>query len=60
MEAGVVSNIEILPAENLIEVIEHLNNKVLIKPYKVDINKIFTDNDKYNFDFSEVKRSRKY
>ena len=60
MEAGVVKGIEIYPADNLLEVIEHLNGKIMIKPFTVDTDKIFADNYNYDFDFSEVKRTRKH
>lgn len=54
-EAGIVAGIEILPAKNLLQVIGYLNKEQNIEPVKVDIKKLFETNQKYNFDFSEVK-----
>lgn len=54
-EAGIVAGIEILPANNLIQVINFLNKVEKINPIKVNIEELFKINQKYNFDFSEVK-----
>lgn len=54
-EAGIVAGIEILPANNLIQVINFLNKVEQINPIKVNIEELFKINQKYNFDFSEVK-----
>lgn len=54
-EAGIVTEIEILPAKNLLEVINFLNKEETIEPIKVNIGELFTSNLKYNLDFSEVK-----
>jgi len=54
-EAGVVSGIEIIPAKDLKQVIEYLNGINEIEPVKIDIKEIFSSNNKYKFDFSEVK-----
>lgn len=54
-EAGIVAGIEILPANNLIQVINFLNKVEEINPIKVNIEELFKTNQKYNFDFSEVK-----
>lgn len=52
-EASYVNNIEILPVENLDEVIKYLNNEIEIKKEN-NIN--FLEEDiNYNVDFSEVK-----
>lgn len=55
LEAGVVRNIKVIPAENLTEVIEYLNKKIEIEPISVDADELFKNNNQYNFDFSEVK-----
>ena len=55
MEAGIVRNIKIIPADNLTEVIEYLNKIRTIEPINVDTEELFKNNDQYNFDFSEVK-----
>ena len=54
-EAGIVTEIEILPAKNLLEVINFLNKEGTIEPEKVNVGELFTNNLKYNLDFSEVK-----
>lgn len=55
MEAGIVSGIEILPAKNLMQVINFLNKEEKIEPIKVNAEELFKKSQKYNFDFSEVK-----
>ncbi len=53
-ECGVVDSIEIIPAKNLNEVIDHINKSKEIQPYIIDLNK-FGDNITYNVDYSEMK-----
>lgn len=54
-EAGIVSGLEILPAKNLLQVINFLNKAETIEPIKVDVKEFFKNNQMYNIDFSEVK-----
>ena len=54
-EAGIVAGLEILPAQNLIHVINYLNKQEKIEPIKVNVEEFFKENQRYNFDFSEVK-----
>jgi len=54
-EAGIVSGLEILPAKNLLQVINFLNKAETIEPIKVDVKEFFKNNQIYNIDFSEVK-----
>lgn len=54
-EAGIVNGIEILPARNLLQVINFLNKIENINSIKIDCEELFKTNQKYNFDFSEVK-----
>ena len=54
-EAAVVEGLEILPAKNLAEVIEHLNGTKAIIPCKVNTEEIFSHHNQYDFDFSDVK-----
>lgn len=54
-EASIVSGIEILPAKDLIQVINYLNGTEDIIPIKTDAEELFKENQKYIFDFSEVK-----
>lgn len=55
LEAGIVRNIKIIPADNLSEIIEYLNKEIEIEPIEVDTKKLFDNNNQYTFDFSEVK-----
>ena len=56
IEAAIVSKLEILGAENITEVIEHLDGKKAITPTEIDTRKEFyTQLNQYEFDFSEVK-----
>ncbi len=56
IEAAIVNKLEVLGAENLIEVVEHLNGEKSIKPSIIDTRKEFyTQLNHYEFDFSEVK-----
>lgn len=54
-EAGIVSGIEVLPAKNLLQVMNFLNKEEDIKPIEIKIESFFEQNRKYNVDFSEVK-----
>ena len=54
-EAGIVTEIKILPARNLIEVINFLNNDSKIEPINVNVNELFMNNLEFNLDFAEVK-----
>lgn len=53
-EAAVVKELQIIPADNLNQVIDYLTNIQDIKPINVDIEKIFESNE-HTIDFSEVK-----
>jgi len=55
IEAGIVKGVKILPAKNLMQVINHLNNIKEIEPINVNIEEFFNINREYNIDFSEVK-----
>lgn len=55
LEAGIVRDIKVIPAENLAEVIEYLNKTREIAPVEVNAEELFRTNNKYSFDFSEVK-----
>lgn len=54
-EASVVEGIEVLGAESLSQVVNYLNSKVTIPTYKTDIKNLFSKQNKYLLDFSEVK-----
>ena len=54
-EAAIVKGIEVLGAVTLKEVVKYINNEETIEPSKVDLDKIFENQDKYLMDFAEVK-----
>ena len=54
-EAGIVKDLEIIPVDNLRELIDYLNNVKNIEAVSVDVKSIFETNNKYILDFSEVK-----
>ena len=54
-EAAIVKGIEVLGATTLKEVVKYLNNEKQIETSKVDLDKIFENQDKYLMDFAEVK-----
>ena len=54
-EAAVVKGMEVYPANNLNEIIEHLTGENPISPHTKDINGLFKISPKYEYDFSEVK-----
>ena len=54
-EAGVVENLKVIPAKNLCEIIDYLNNKRKIQETRVNSKEIFNNVGRYIFDFSEVK-----
>ena len=50
-EAGVVKGINIIPADNLKEVIDYLNKEIEIQPINIDIDKYFENSKKEKVDF---------
>ena len=55
-EAAIVEGIEVLGVDNIMEVIEHFNDKKKITPTKVDTKAEFYKNMEFpEFDFSDVK-----
>ena len=54
-EAAIVKDIEIIGAESLYQVVEYLNSREQITPYKIDLEDLYKDNQESIFDFSEVK-----
>lgn len=54
-EAGVVSDVKILPAKTLNEVIDHLNNHNIIDGFKTNLDEVFRKNEEDDIDFSEIK-----
>lgn len=54
-EASVVDGIEILGANNLSQVVQYLNSKTEILPFKSNIEDLFKIQNNYILDFSEVR-----
>ncbi|QSX06562.1 YifB family Mg chelatase-like AAA ATPase [Sedimentibacter sp. zth1] len=53
-ECGVIDNIDIIPIDNLKELVKYFNNEIEIKPYISTYNNS-SSNFKYEIDFSEIK-----
>lgn len=54
-EAAVITGVNILPAENLKQVVDYINGDEIIEPLKVDIEDLFEEFNKWDIDFYEVK-----
>lgn len=54
-EAGVISGLNIYPAQDLNTVINHLNNLQKIEKFTTNSEEFLDENNKYKIDFSEVK-----
>jgi len=54
-EASIVDGIDVFGAENLKEVVAFLTDEIELKPIKTDRNELFSQINKYNLDFSDVK-----
>jgi magnesium chelatase family protein len=55
-EAAMVEGIEVYPMESLKETVEFLNaDHRLLSPFHVDINEIFSHDQRYSTDFADVK-----
>jgi len=54
-EAALVNGVEVIPVNNLSEVVAFLNGEKVIEPQIVDINGIFAEKSICEVDFSEVK-----
>jgi len=52
LEASVIKGVEIIPVDNLVQVVEFLNGKIEIESPEVETNK---EEDSYSIDFKEVK-----
>lgn len=51
----VVANINAYPVSSLKEVVDFINGKINISPFKMDLEKLYEENFSYEVDFSEVK-----
>jgi len=54
-EAAVVKDINVLPAKNIRDVVNHLNGAQEIKKHEVDIQSIFNGSLDFDVDFADVK-----
>lgn len=54
-EAAVVKGIDIIGAQSLFQVVEYLNSRTEIIPYKIKIDDLYKNEQENIFDFSEVK-----
>lgn len=54
-ECSVILDMEIIPVKTLSQVVEYLNKETDIKPYNTDKGISGTSNNKYPFDFAEIK-----
>ena len=54
-EAAIMNGIEVVGVERLQDVVFYLNKQLEILPSKINVEEIFTSENKYNLDFSEVK-----
>ena len=54
-EAAIIKGIEVLPANDLLQVVNYLNGIIKIERESIDIDSLFEIKDKYLVDFSEVK-----
>ena len=55
-EAAMVDELEVYPMESLVETVGFLNGEhTLLKPFHVDLNEIFCQDQKYQIDFADVK-----
>lgn len=53
-EAGVVEGIDVIGAENLTQVVDFLNGRIIIEPERVDSESLCRE-ETYEFDFQDVK-----
>ncbi len=54
-EAAVVNDIKIIGANNITEIVNHLNGENLLTPITINIDEIFSHNCEYPVDFADVK-----
>lgn len=54
-EAAIVEDIDVMPFETLIEVIDFLNDEICPQPFKINVKKLFEQEKNYLVDFADVK-----
>lgn len=52
-ECGAIEGIDIVPVDNIVQLVHYLNGNIIIQPYR--FNYAHSANDCYNEDFSEIK-----
>ncbi|RCK74047.1 MAG: MG(2+) CHELATASE FAMILY PROTEIN / ComM-related protein [Ignavibacteriae bacterium] len=55
-EAAMVEGIDVYPMSSLSETVDFLNGEYeILKPFKIDMNEVFSQERQYSIDFSDVK-----
>lgn len=54
-EAALVNDMEIYTVENIMDMVDFLNGKKVIKPHKVDLEGILRNNSAEEYDFADVR-----
>jgi magnesium chelatase family protein len=54
-EAAIVEGIEVYPFEDLTEIYDFLNGRLVTEPFKLNADEVFASERKYILDFSDVK-----
>jgi len=54
-EGALVKDLDIIPIINIKEAIDYLNHDKKISPFKVDLDKLFSEKTDYEHDFSDIK-----
>ena len=54
-EAALVEGIDVIPVERLFEVVEFFGGRMEIRPFHIDIKKMFRQSLDYPFDFRDIK-----
>jgi magnesium chelatase family protein len=54
-EAAVVKGVNVLPAQNISQVVSHLNGEKKLQKHLVDLDGIFSNNMEHDLDFCDVK-----
>ena len=54
-EAAMAQSLDVFPVSSLKEAISFLKNGSTIKPFRVNLSNVFSENRRYDFDFRDVK-----
>ena len=55
MEAAMANALKVYPIKDLRQAVEFLEDGGAVKPYEIDMNKVFNESQNYKVDFSDVK-----